>query len=180
MQTKCRLKILQFGPLTQSPTAATQEDLPALARSGKRGRRVRLHQLAVAVVGTEGTSLPARSHAGQHDWAGSSRALALLWGIPAALMIAAEFLGSLLHAEIWTLMLLWMGGVCLVNARRCGRTHCHFTGPFFILMAVGVVAYASGFLDLGAHGWNILGGLILGGAIGIWWGSERLWGRFMH
>lgn len=121
-----------------------------------------------------------QSSVSRRDWAGNRQTFALLWGIPIALMIAAGSVGPLLRAAIWTLMLLWMGGVCLANAWRCGRTHCRFTGPFFILMAVAVVAYASGILDLGAHGWSILSGLILFGAIGLWWGSERLWGPFTH
>ena len=75
-------------------------------------------------------------------------------------------------------MLLWMGGACLANARRCSRTHCHVTGPFFILMAAGVVAYAAGLIDLGAYGWDLLGGVTLIGALGLWWASERAWGRF--
>ena len=75
-------------------------------------------------------------------------------------------------------MLLWMGGACLANARRCRRTHCWFTGPFFIVMAVVVVAYAIGALDLGPNGWNILGAVTLAGAIGLWWASERVLGRF--
>lgn len=76
-------------------------------------------------------------------------------------------------------MLLWMGVACFANARRCGRTHCLVTGPFFILMAAGVVAYASGLLDLGDGGWSILGGVIFIGTIGLWWASERLLGRFI-
>ena len=75
-------------------------------------------------------------------------------------------------------MLLWMGGVCLANARRCSRTHCRFTGPFFLMMAAGVVALASGLLGLGRHGWSIIGGVTLVGSAGLWWGSERLWGRY--
>lgn len=137
-----------------------------------------LHHAAVGVVSAEGNSLNSQSGAGQRDWAGNSRTFALLWGVPVALMIAAGSLRPLPRAAVWTLMLLWMGGVCLANAHRCGRTHCRVTGPFFILMAVGVVAYASGALDLGAHGWSILSGIILFGAIGLWWGSERVWGRY--
>ena len=75
-------------------------------------------------------------------------------------------------------MLLWMGGACLANARRCRRTHCRFTGPFFIVMAVGVAAYAIGVLDLGPNGWSILGAVTLVGAVGLWLGTERAWGRF--
>lgn len=75
-------------------------------------------------------------------------------------------------------MLLWMGGACLANARRCGPTHCYLTGPFFIVMAAAVAAYAGGLLDLGADGWGLLAGVILAGALVLWWGSERLSGRF--
>ena len=93
-------------------------------------------------------------------------------------MLIAGFLGPLPRAVIWTAMLLWMGGACLANARRCSRTHCYLTGPFFILMAAGVVAYAGGLLDLGARGWGLLGGITLIGAVALWWASERAWGRF--
>ena len=114
------------------------------------------------------------------DWAGNPRSLALLWGVPAGAMLIAAFLEPLSRAVIWTAMLLWMGGACLANARRCSRTHCHVTGPFFILMAAGVVAYAGGFLDLGSNGWGLLGGVTLIGALGLCWASERAWGRFMR
>ena len=93
-------------------------------------------------------------------------------------MLIATFFEPLPRAIIWTAMLLWMGGVCLANARRCGRTHCYLTGPFFIVMAAGVAAYAGGLLDLGADGWGILGGVTLTGALGLCWVSERAWGRF--
>ena len=93
-------------------------------------------------------------------------------------MVLAGLFGPLTRAVVWTAALLWMGGACIANARRCGRTHCRFTGPFLVLMAVGVVAYASGALRLGSHGWSILGGTTLAGAMGIWWASERVWGKF--
>jgi hypothetical protein len=93
-------------------------------------------------------------------------------------MLAATFVEPKQRAVVWTAMLLWMGGACLANARRCSRTHCKVTGPFFLLMAAAVVAYASGLLDLGAHGWAIIGGVTLVGALGLWWGSERMWGRY--
>ena len=75
-------------------------------------------------------------------------------------------------------MLLWMGGACLANARRCGRTHCRVTGPFFLMMAAAVVAFATGLLGLGRNGWSILGGITAVGVIGLWLGSERWWGRY--
>lgn len=93
-------------------------------------------------------------------------------------MVLAGLFDPLTRPVVWTAALLWMGGACLANARRCGRTHCRLTGPFFVLTAVSVVAYASGTLYLGAHGWSILGLVTLVGAIGLWWGSERVWGKF--
>jgi hypothetical protein len=93
-------------------------------------------------------------------------------------MLAATFVEPQRRAVVWTAMLLWMGGACLANARRCRRTHCKVTGPFFLLMAAAVVAYSSGLVDLGPHGWAILGGVTLVGTLGLWWGSERMWGRY--
>ena len=93
-------------------------------------------------------------------------------------MVAAGFFDPMLRAVTWTLMLLWMGGACLANARRCGRTHCRFTGPFLILMAAAVVAYAGGVLPLGRSGWSLLSAVTLVGTLGLWWGSESLWGKF--
>jgi predicted MFS family arabinose efflux permease len=111
------------------------------------------------------------------DWAGGLT-LALVWGIPAAAMLAASFLEPSVRAAIWTLMLIWMGGACVANSRRCGRTHCRYTGPFFLVMAALIVAHATGLFPLGSHGWEILGvAAVIGNAI-IWWGSERLLGTF--
>jgi hypothetical protein len=58
------------------------------------------------------------------DWAGNWRSLAGLWGIPAAAMLGAMLLEAGLRAGIWSAALIWMGGACIANARRCGRTHC--------------------------------------------------------
>lgn len=99
----------------------------------------------------------------KRDWVGNWRSFCLFWGLPGAAMVLAGLLDSLTRAVIWTAALLWMGGACLANARRCSRTHCRFTGPFFALMVVGVIAHASGALDLGPHGWSILGGATLVG-----------------
>lgn len=95
-------------------------------------------------------------------------------------MLVASFLEAQARAVTWTVMLLWMGGACLANARRCGRTHCRITGPLFIVMAAGVVAYSGGILDLGRDGWSILAGITLAGTIVFWWASERVLGRFIR
>lgn len=93
-------------------------------------------------------------------------------------MAAAVLLDPPLRAILWTIMLLWMAGACFTNARRCGRTHCRFTGPFFLLMAGLVAGFGLGLLPLGAYGWLTLGSMILVGFAALWWLSERAWGTF--
>lgn len=112
------------------------------------------------------------------DWSGDWRTFGLLWGIPGGAMAAGALLDPPLRAIVWTIMLLWMAGACFANARRCGRTHCRFTGPFFLLMAGWVAGYGFGLLPLGPYGWSILGGMTLVGFVLLWWVSERAGGTF--
>ena len=114
------------------------------------------------------------------DLAGNWLSLAGLWGIPAAVMLGALLLEPGLRAVAWSAALVWMGGACLANARRCGRTHCRFTGPFYLLMAAVVVAYVIGVLPIGEWGWTILGAATVAGTAVLWWGSERIWGTFFR
>jgi len=45
-----------------------------------------------------------------------------------------------------------MGIVRLLNASRCGRIHCYFTSPFFIVGAVTSLGYGLGLLPFGPPG----------------------------
>lgn len=93
-------------------------------------------------------------------------------------MLGAMLLEPGFRAIVWPAALIWMGGACLANARRCRRTHCRFTGPFYLLMAALVVAYAGGALPIGPYGWAILGAMTIVGTAVLWWASERIWGLF--
>ena len=107
-----------------------------------------------------------RAKEAEKDWAGNWISLAGLWGLPAVAMLVGALLAPLPRAIIWSTALVWMGGACIANARRCGRTHCRFTGPFYLLMAALVAAYAAGTLPIGQHGWAILGAVtIIGTAV---------------
>jgi hypothetical protein len=112
------------------------------------------------------------------DWVGDWRKLAAVWGLPAAAMVAAAYADPLTRTVVWTVALVWMGGACLANAWRCNRTHCRYTGPFFLVMAALVVADAAGALPLGLHGWAILGGTVAVGNAIIWGVSKRIFGRY--
>jgi hypothetical protein len=72
----------------------------------------------------------------------------------------------------------WMGTACILNSRRCGRTHCRYTGPYYLAMTVPVLALASGVIPVDFYGWLLLAILILGGSMIIWWATERAWGKF--
>ena len=55
-----------------------------------------------------------------------------------------------------------------------------FTGPFFLVVAVLVVANSAGTLPFGPYGWAILGVVAAVGNAAIWWVSERMLGRFLR
>ena len=114
------------------------------------------------------------------DWAGSWRGLALIWGLPAVLMVASASLAATPRGLVWTLMLLFMGAACLANVRRCNRTHCRYTGPFLILMAAFVALYTLGLLPLGGNAWGLLAIIAFGGSAILCCLSELMWGRYQR
>src|SRR6185312_4494973 len=102
----------------------------------------------------------------------------LLWVVPIAILSASVSLGGLYPVIAWPLALGFMGAVCLVNARRCGRRHCLFTGPFFLLMAVISLLDWTRVLDLGTRGWSKLSVVLLLGGVLLTCVQEALWGRY--
>lgn len=71
----------------------------------------------------------------------------LLWWLPAAAVIAGASLPSA-RAWLWIPSFLVMGVACLANAARCGRVHCYFTGPVFLLAALWVALGALHFVPM--------------------------------
>ena len=120
------------------------------------------------------------------DWVGNPRAFALAWVMPSVAMVAtviaalfvAGFAASPAMTVIWIGALISMGVACLANASRCGRVHCIFTGPFFLLMALVTGLHGFQIVPLGDHGWVWLGMTITAGGIALWWLPERVWGKF--
>jgi len=101
-----------------------------------------------------------------------------VWGFPIANMVAGLVVDVPARTAMWTLALAWKGTACLLNARRCGRTHCRFTGPFYFAMILPVLALGSGMVSAGFYGWVALGAVIIVGSKLIWWVTERKWGKF--
>jgi hypothetical protein len=100
-----------------------------------------------------------------------------MWG-PTALIVAGLLANAPLRTGIWVVALAWMGIACLINARQCGRTHCRYTGPYYLAMIIPVLVVGAGVVPLALYGWLTLGSVILGGGYAIWWATERAWGKF--
>src|SRR5258708_9368908 len=112
------------------------------------------------------------------DWLGSVHTSLLAWWMLKAAILAGLLVPVSVRALIWIVALIWMGAACILNARRCNRTHCRYTGPYYLAMIVPVVVLGMGAVSAGIYGWIFLGVLIVGGSGLIWWAPERPWVEF--
>ena len=112
------------------------------------------------------------------DWLSSWRTNLVAWWIPQVAVVAGLLVPVPIRAMLWIVALVWMGTACILNARRCGRTHCRYTGPFYLAMVVPVLVLASDIVSVDFYGWLVLAVLILAGSKIIWWATERAWGKF--
>ena len=112
------------------------------------------------------------------DWLGGVYTSLLAWWMPKAAIFVGFFVPVSARAVIWIVALIWMGTACILNARRCNRTHCRYTGPYYVAMIVPVFLLGMGVIAGGIYGWISLGVFIVGGSGLIWWATERTWGKF--
>ena len=66
----------------------------------------------------------------------------LLWGVPAIALAIGLLLDGKPRAVVWTPAFLVAGISCVANARGCGRLHCYFTGPLYLLCGLATVLMA--------------------------------------
>jgi hypothetical protein len=112
------------------------------------------------------------------DLAGSCRWSLIWWGPAVLLLAVTASAGWWWHVAGWSLGLAWIGGLCLVNAARCGRVHCRFTGPFALAMALFVLAVGWHIVPVGRHPWHpITWTFILGWCV-LYYVPEWIWGRY--
>lgn len=116
---------------------------------------------------------------GQKDLAGRKLTSLLIWGLPALALIASSvFLGPIPRTAVWFVSLLWMGMACLANASRCGRMHCYFTGPFFLLLAAASLLHGLEIVSFGPRGWRWIATALLAGSIILVCLPEWVWGKY--
>ena len=87
-------------------------------------------------------------------------------------------IGNQWQAVVWATCFGIMAAGCLINARRCGRVHCYFTGPFLALMAFASLSYGLAWPPWRIGGWNWIGGVTLGGAVLLGCLPELFFGRY--
>ncbi len=102
----------------------------------------------------------------------------LIWGVPWLLVIVAESFGNTAHTILWPVGFSLVGMACLVNARRCGRRHCLYTGPLYLLSALASLLYGMHLLPIGVHGWDWILGITLGGTLFFCCVLEPALGRY--
>lgn len=105
----------------------------------------------------------------------------LLWyGLPIAAISATGHLlpDPRLLGLTWAGAFGVMGGKCLANVRHCGRVHCYFTGPWFLLAALASLLLGFNLAPTGWLTWDwIANGALIGAAL-LWCGSEGILGRY--
>lgn len=105
----------------------------------------------------------------------ASRLALLVWCLPAVLIILGAFVPAS-RAALWIPSFAVMGSACLVNARRCGRLHCHITGPLFLL---GAITSALDALGIAAVSWRLVLAVVTIGAASAY-GLEWLRGKYIE
>ena len=118
------------------------------------------------------------SYGSERDLLRSGTSAFLLWWLPWLAFALGYSLSPALRTVLWTTSLAFMGVACLLNAFRCGRIHCLFTGPFFILGAIVSLGYGLALLPLGPSGWKWIGAVTIIGAIALCCIPELVLGRY--
>lgn len=93
--------------------------------------------------------------------------------------ISGIFTEPEIRTVLWTSALLMAGAACFVNAFRCGRLHCYFTGPSYILMAFLSLLHGMGIFHFGLNGWTWIGGVVVTVSPILSRLPERVWGKYI-
>jgi len=104
----------------------------------------------------------------------------LVYAVPTLAIAATGGKGVVdtIRTLVWTLAFTVMGVACVVNAVRCGRVHCYFTGPFLLLLAAASLLHGLRVVSLGPNGSQWLGLVAIVGIVVFLTVPERLWGRY--
>ncbi|MHB1543373.1 MAG: hypothetical protein ACYCS1_00165 [Gammaproteobacteria bacterium] len=114
----------------------------------------------------------------QNDWLHSRWMTVMLWVVPWIIIIWTAHTTALLQMIGWAFGFTVMGLACWINARQCGRRHCFFTGPVFLLAALASLLYGFQILPLGHDGWGWIAGVAAGVCLMACCGFEAWFGKY--
>ncbi|MFQ5564378.1 MAG: hypothetical protein ACE5FO_12510 [Parvularculaceae bacterium] len=102
------------------------------------------------------------------------------WGLPIVIAASTNFIAMPVPVLtlIWIGAFVWMGLGCLINARRCHRRHCYYSGPVLLLGAVAVALVGFRVVSLGPDGFMIA---VWGtfGLVALTFVPELIWGKYV-
>ncbi len=113
----------------------------------------------------------------QRDLLASPNTRLLFW-LPWLLILIGGFIGGVTRTVLWSVGFSLAGAICLMNARRCGRRHCFYTGPLFLLAALASLLYGLGVLPLGSHGWAWILDITVAASLFFCCVLEKLLGKY--
>lgn len=111
------------------------------------------------------------------DFASSGKLRFILWILPAIVFVIGFSTGPAVRTILWVASLSTMGISCVSNARRCGRIHCYFTGPFLLLGALFTLLYGLNIFNFHVD-WGTLAIVIVVGFNLLKYIPEMIWGKY--
>ncbi len=104
------------------------------------------------------------------------------WGLPILLLISTNFMGDFLPLRAIVVILagsfFWMGFACVLNANRCRRRHCFYSGPIFFVGAIAVLLVGFGVISIGRDGLIVIVFATLGLAL-LTYLTEPIFGKYV-
>ncbi len=73
----------------------------------------------------------------------------------------------------------WMGLACVMNAKRCRRRHCYYSGPIFLAGGVAVLLVGFEVVSLGPNGLIMIVGGTLTLAL-LTYLTEPIFGKYVN
>ncbi len=105
------------------------------------------------------------------------------WGLPIVVLISTNFMSDLLpFVAIIAIMagsFFWMGLACMLNAKRCRRRHCYYSGPIFIIGGIAILLVGFEVVSLGRDGLIMVVGVTLTLAL-LTYLSEPVFGKYVE
>jgi hypothetical protein len=104
------------------------------------------------------------------------------WGFPLLVLFSLNFATGVLPYSVIVVIMsgvfVWMGLGCVLNARRCRRRHCYYSGPIFLIGAVVVLLVGFNIISLGRDGLMIVVWATLALAL-LTFATEPIFGRYV-